>query len=199
MIATSHVESRAVAQMRMIPSEQPSSEIVCLVDDDPMVLRSIGRLLRSDGFAVQPFNNGADFIAYVAAHDVQLVVLDLWMKEMTGLEVLARLCAVSPQTHVIVITGNDDRAARLTAMQIGAVAFLIKPFDDEQFVEAVHRALGHPPDTSRLIKPGAHHRFSLTRDSPFVAPSLGQRPDKKSSRNLPKVFGQENRKELRYE
>jgi FixJ family two-component response regulator len=148
---------------------------------------------------VQPFNKGADFIAYVAAHDVRLVVLDLWMKEMTGLEVLARLCAISPKTNVIVITGHDDRAARLTAMQIGAVAFLIKPFNDEQFIEAVHRALSHPTDTSRLIKPGTHHRFSLTRDSAFVAPSLGQRPDKKSSRNLPKVFKQENRKELRYE
>ena len=73
------------------------------------------------------------------------------------------------------------------AMQIGAVAFLIKPFDDEQIVEAVHRALGHATDRSRLIKPGAHHRFSLTRDSPF-APSLGQRPDKRSSRNLPKIL-----------
>ena len=192
MIATSQIENRAVAQ-------QPSSEVVCLVDDDPMVLRSIGRLLGSSGFAVQPFNRGADFIDYVAAHDVRLVVLDLWMKEMTGLEVLARLCAISPKTNVIVITGHDDRAARLTAMQIGAVAFLIKPFNDEQFIEAVHRALGHSPNTSRLIKPGAHHRFSLTRDSAFVAPSVGQRPDKKSPRDLPKIFGQENRKELSYE
>ena len=199
MIATSPSESRAVAQMRMIPSEQGSSEIVCLVDDDPMVLRSIGRLLGSSGFAVQPFNKGADFIDYVAAHDVRLVVLDLWMKEMTGLEVLARLCAISPKTNVIVITGHDDRAARLTAMQIGAVAFLIKPFNDEQLIEAVHRALGHAPDTSPLIKPGTHHRFSLTRDSPFVAPSLGQRPHKKSSRILPTIFKRENRKELRYE
>jgi FixJ family two-component response regulator len=185
--------------MRAIPGEQPSSEIVCLVDDDPMVLRSIGRLLGSSGFAVQPFNQGADFIDYVAAHDVRLVVLDLWMKEMSGLEVLARLCAISPKTNVIVITGHDDRAARVTAMQIGAVAFLIKPFNDEQFIEAVHRALSHATDTSRLTKLGAHHRFSLTRDSTFVAPSLGQRPDKKGSRNPPKVFRQENRKELSYE
>ncbi len=185
--------------MRMIPSEQRSSEIVCLVDDDPMVLKSIGRLLGSGGFAVRPFTKGADFIAYVAAHDVRLVVLDLWMKEMTGLEVLARLCAISPKTNVIVITGHDDRAARLTAMQIGAVAFLIKPFNDEQFIEAVHRALGHATDTPRLIKPEARHRFSPTRASAFVAPSLGQRPDKKSSRDLPKVLGQENRKEPSYE
>ncbi|MFZ0916598.1 MAG: response regulator [Candidatus Udaeobacter sp.] len=192
MFATPQIERRAVAQ-------RPSSEVVCLVDDDPMVLRSIGRLLGSDGFAVQPFNKGADFIAYVAAHDVRLVVLDLWMKEMTGLEVLARLCAISPKTNVIVITGHDDRAARLTAMQIGAVAFLVKPFNDKQLIEAVHRALSHATDTSRLIKPAAHHRFSFTRDSAFIAPSLDQRPDKKSSRNVPKVFKQENRKELCYE
>jgi FixJ family two-component response regulator len=73
-------------------------------------------------------------------------VLDIWMEEMTGLEVLARLCAISPQTHVIVITGRENNAARVTAMQIGTVAFLIKPFDDEQFLEAVHRALGHRLD-----------------------------------------------------
>ncbi len=144
MIATSYIENGAIAQMRITPSEKPSPEIVCLVDDDPSVLRSTGRLLVSDGFAVRPFNKGEDFIAYVASHDVPLVVLDIWMEEMTGFEVLARLCAISPQTHVIVITGHEDSAARILAMQIGIVAFLIKPFDDEQFLEVVHRALGHP-------------------------------------------------------
>ena len=144
MIATSHIEIGAVAQRCTAPSEESSSEIVCLVDDDPMVLRSTGRLLASDGFAVCRFDSGEDFIAYVASHDVPLVVLDIWMKGMTGLEVLARLCAVSPQTHVIVITGHEDSAARITASQIGTVGFLIKPFDDEQFLEMVHSALGHP-------------------------------------------------------
>ena len=119
-----------------------------MVDDDPMMLKAIGRLLFSDGFAVRRFNKGEDFIAYVASYDVPLVVLDIWMEEMTGLEVLARLCAISPQTHVIVITGREDSAARITAMQIGTVAFLIKPFDDEQFLEVVHRALGHPLESS---------------------------------------------------
>jgi FixJ family two-component response regulator len=160
IIATSHIENGAVAQVRITPREKPCSEIVCLVDDDPMVLRSTGRLLASDGFAVRPFNNGEDFIAYVGSHKVPLVVLDIWMEEMTGLEVLARLCAISPQTHVIVITGREDSAAQITAMQIGIVAFFIKPFDDDQFLETVHRALGHPTDTKRSIKLGAHNRFS---------------------------------------
>ena len=141
MIATSHIENGAIAQMRMTPAEKPSPEVVCVVDDDPMMLRAMGRLLFSDGFAVRPFNKGEDFIAYVASHDVPLVVLDIWMKEMTGLEVLAQLCAISPQTHVIVITGREDSAARITAMQIGIVAFFIKPFDDEKFLAAVHDAL----------------------------------------------------------
>jgi two-component system, LuxR family, response regulator FixJ len=148
MLAMPDIENRAEARMRITPSEKSSSEIVCLVDDDPLVLRSTGLLLASEGFVVRQFDKGEDFIAYVASHEVPLVVLDIWMEEMTGLEVLARLCAMSPQTHVIVITGREDSAARITATQIGTVAFLIKPFDDKQFLEVVHRALGHPPESS---------------------------------------------------
>ena len=144
MLAMPHIENRADAQMRITPTEKPSSEIVCLVDDDPLVLRSTGLLLASDGFTVRRFDKGEDFIAYVASHEVPIVVLDIWMEEMTGLEVLVRLCVISPQTHVIVITGHEDSVARTLATQIGTVAFLIKPFDDEQFLEVVHRALGPP-------------------------------------------------------
>jgi FixJ family two-component response regulator len=141
LLAMSHIENKPVAQMRMTPVEKSDTEIVCLVDDDPLVLRSTGLLLASEGFAVRQFDKGEDFIAYVGAHEVPLVVLDIWMEEMTGLEVLARLCATSPQTHVIVITGHEDTAARILAMQFGTVAFLIKPFDDKQFLSAVRGAL----------------------------------------------------------
>ena len=172
MIATSHIEDGAVAQIRVRPhSEKSSSEIVCLVDDDPLVLRSIGLLLASDGFTVRQFDKGEDFIAYVVSHDVPLVVLDIWMEEMTGLEVLAQLCSISPQTHVVVITGREDSAARITAMQIGTVAFLIKPFDDKEFLEAVHRALGHAHESSSR-KP----MIRLTRPTPTragIPPELG--------------------------
>ena len=129
--------------MRGALTEMPRSEIVCLVDDDPLVLRSTGLLLASEGFAVREFDNGEDFIDYVTSNKVPLVVLDIWMDKMNGLEVLARLCAISPQTHVIVITGREDSAARITATQIGTVGYLVKPFDDEQFLEVVHTALGH--------------------------------------------------------
>src|SRR6266850_2207629 len=135
-------------QFDVTPAKERFSEIVCLVDDDPLVLRSTGLLLASEGFVVRQFNGGEDFIAYVTTHNVPLVVLDIWMEKMNGLEVLARLCAISPQTHVIVITGREDSAARITATQIGTVGYMIKPFDDEQFLDIVHRALGHQPALS---------------------------------------------------
>ena len=121
---------------------------VCLLDDDVSVLKSMHYLLASEGIKARPFNKPEDFLAHASTQHVPVLVTDIWMDGVTGLEVLARLCAMSPQTHVIVITGREDSAARITAMQIGTVAFLIKPFDDEQFIEVVHRALGHSPKSS---------------------------------------------------
>src|SRR5439155_318325 len=119
MITLSHIENGELAQMRVTPTENRSSEIVCLVDDDPMVLRSTGLLLVSGGFTVRRFVKGQDFITYVESHEVPLVVLDIWMEEMTGFEVLARLCVISPQTHVIVITGHEGRADGCIAIKFG--------------------------------------------------------------------------------
>jgi FixJ family two-component response regulator len=122
-------------------SDESAAAQVCLLDDDLSVLRSIQRLLASDGLAVRTFHKPEEFLAHAAAHHVPVVVTDIWMEAVTGLEVLARLCALSPSTRVIVITARDDLAARVTAMQIGTFAFFIKPFDDEKFLAAVHNAL----------------------------------------------------------
>ena len=114
---------------------------VCLVDDDPSVLRSMHYLLASDGIKVRAFNKPEDCLAHAATHSVSVVVTDIWMERVTGLEILARMCAVSPRPRVIVITARDDLAARATAMQIGPVAFFIKPFNDEEFLAAIRLAL----------------------------------------------------------
>jgi len=114
---------------------------VCLIDDDPSVLKSMHYLLASEGFKVRPFAKAEDFLAHASNHHVPLVVTDVWMEGVTGLEVLARLCAVSPSTRVIVITAREDLAARATAMAIGPVGFFMKPFNDEKFIAAVRDAL----------------------------------------------------------
>lgn len=125
----------------MTPSERPAPEIVCLVDDDSAVLRSIGRLLASDGFSARSFDKPRKFLAHVQTNAVPLVVLDLLMGEMNGLEVQAQISALSPRTRVIVITGREDPKMKEAVLRAGAIAFFSKPFDDRQFLGAVRAAL----------------------------------------------------------
>jgi two-component system response regulator FixJ len=125
----------------MTESSQAEANEVCVVDDDPSVLKSIQYLLASEGFKVRPFNKVEDFLTHAGTHRVPVVVTDIWMDRVTGLELLARLCAISPRTKAIVITAREDLAARATAMAIGPVAFFMKPFDDEKFIATVRDAL----------------------------------------------------------
>src|SRR4029077_3919033 len=125
----------------MRSEESAGSHAVCLVDDDPLILNSLRHLLASDGIPTRCFDKAETFLAHIEVNPVALVVLDIWMERVTGLDVLARLCVLSPQTRVIIITARDDQAVRATAMQSGPVAFFIKPFSDEKFLLAVHDAL----------------------------------------------------------
>ena len=112
-----------------------------MVDDDPSVRKSISRLLELEGFKVRAFGDPEDFLNQMATNPVRLVVLDIWMQQMTGMEVLAHMCARWPGTRVIFITGHEDRAAEATVMQAGAYGFFIKPLDNEKFISAVQDAL----------------------------------------------------------
>lgn len=123
--------------------KNPLAEVVCLVDDDPSVRKSVGRLLESAGFKVNTFSDPKPFLEHLAKNSVPVAVLDIWMESMTGMELLAHLCARSPETRVIFITGHEDPAAQATVMQAGAFGFLIKPFDDNEFLALIERALGH--------------------------------------------------------
>jgi two-component system, LuxR family, response regulator FixJ len=129
----------------MMTTEKPDAEIVCLVDDDAAVLKSIERLLASDGFSVRAFSKPKEFLAHVQAHSVPVVILDIWMEEMSGLELQAQLSALSPQTRVIIITGREDETAKQTAFHLGVAGFFTKPFDDDQFLGAVRGALSMHP------------------------------------------------------
>jgi len=113
------------------------SPAVCLVDDDASVRKSLTRLLDSAGFKVESFSEPEAFLTYLVKHSVRLAVLDIWMDRMTGMELLAHLCARSPSTRVIFVTGHEDHAAETTVMQAGAFAFFIKPLDNARFLGAV--------------------------------------------------------------
>ena len=128
---------------KLAPDSSPttSAEICYLVDDDPSVRKSISRLLELEGFKVRAFGDPEDFLNEMATNHVRLVVLDIWMERMTGMELLAHLCARSPETRVIFIMGHEDRAAEATVMRAGAAGFFLKPLDNEKFIAAVRDGL----------------------------------------------------------
>jgi FixJ family two-component response regulator len=117
--------------------------LVCLVDDDASVRKSIARVLESSGFKVDAFSEPEAFLRHVTTHSVPVAILDIWMDHMTGMELLAHLCARSPKTRVIFITGREDHAAETTVRQAGAFAFFIKPFDNRKFLAVVRDAFAH--------------------------------------------------------
>ena len=128
----------------MVARETAAAKIVSLVDDDAGVLTSISRLLASDGYSVRAFREPADFLEHAETNPVALVILDIWMEHMTGLEVQAKLARISPGTRVIIMTGRKDPGAEKTASDFGAFAFFLKPFDGDEFLAAVRRALLPP-------------------------------------------------------
>ncbi len=122
-----------------------AAPVVCLVDDDESVRKSIVRVLGSVGFKIQAFSEPDAFLRHLRIHSVPVAILDIWMDTMTGMELLAHLCARSPNTRCIFITGREDHAAEITVMQAGAFAFFVKPFDNKRFLQAVQEALCAAP------------------------------------------------------
>ncbi len=117
------------------------TDVICLLDDDPSVLKAVGRLLSSAGWQAQKFSDPEKFLEYAKIHRAPVAVIDVWMPIMSGLEVQSRLREVSPSTRVIVFTGKDDPLVRSTALNAGASAFLTKPFNEEELLTAIRVAL----------------------------------------------------------
>ena len=101
----------------------------------------MGRLLVSAGITMKAFTDPEEFLAYAKVHRNPVAVIDVWMPQMNGLEVQSRLRGISPSTRVIICTGKEDSLVRATAMQAGASAFFLKPYDEEEFLAAVRLGL----------------------------------------------------------
>ena len=114
---------------------------MCLLDDDPSVLKGLSRLLSSVDLQAETFRNPTEFLCYAQTHRPMVALVDVCMPQMSGLEVQSRLRVISPSTRVIVFTGKDDPLVRSTALNTGASAFLTKPFDDEELLTAIRLAL----------------------------------------------------------
>lgn len=114
---------------------------MCLLDDDPSVLKALGRLLSSADLRAETFSDCNEFLHYVQTHRPTVVLVDVCMPQMSGLDVQSQLRELSPSTRVIIFTANPDPRVRTTALNAGASAFFTKPFDDEELLTAIRLAL----------------------------------------------------------
>ncbi len=123
-----------------------ATRTVHIVDDQEAYREAICLVLEMSGFTVRTYNNAAAFLAE-APGAFGCVLTDVKMPGMDGLELLRRLRERGARLSVVVMTGQADIATAVQAMKAGAVDFLEKPFDDEQLVASVQRAL---EEASRL-------------------------------------------------
>jgi two-component system response regulator HydG len=124
----------------LIAAPAKQAVTICLLEDDPSVLKATSRLLSSAGWKVEPFLDPIAFLRYAQAHKPEVVVIDILMPVMNGLEVQSRLRTLSPSTRLIVLTSKDDPIVRSTAMRGGAFAFFLKPASNEKFLAEIESA-----------------------------------------------------------
>ncbi|PYK67456.1 MAG: DNA-binding response regulator [Verrucomicrobia bacterium] len=118
-----------------------ATELVCVVDDDQSVRRGLGRLLKSAGYAAETFSSAEDYLAREIFEGSICLVLDVRMPGLKGPVLQEALEKRGACEQIVFLTGHGDVPTAARAMKRGAVDFLTKPFDDEELILAVKRAL----------------------------------------------------------
>ena len=114
---------------------------VFVVDDDPSVLRSLDRILRSMGFTVEMFDSPRLFLDRCDLGRPGCVLLDLAMPHISGIDVQQHLLDAGSLLSVVFLSGEGSIPVSVSAMKAGAVDFLVKPVNDDQLAETIVRAL----------------------------------------------------------
>jgi two-component system, LuxR family, response regulator FixJ len=127
-------------------------DCIFLVDDEPIVLETIGDTLKENYIQVHCFTRAADCIEHLGRQKCDLLITDLKMPEMDGIELLTRAKQLLPWMPVLVITGFGDIPTAVTAIQNGAVGFIEKPLERKPFLLKVESLLQVDTKNSSQIK-----------------------------------------------
>ena len=122
----------------MVAGPKPT---VFVIDDDPSVLKGLARLLKSLGFNAETFASAELFLGREHYDGVGCIVLDVRMPGLSGMDLQDELSRADYSMPIIFITGHGNIPMSVQAMKRGAVDFLTKPFDDEELLEAVKKAI----------------------------------------------------------
>ncbi len=143
---------------------------VLVVDDDPGVRYTLREILASEGLAVEEASDGAEALARFEAHPFPLVVTDLRMPALDGMELLRRLAGRSPAPRVVVITAHGSERQAVEAMKAGAYDYFRKPFENEELLAVVRRAV----DAVRLASENERlaGELALSRSMVFASEAM---------------------------
>jgi FixJ family two-component response regulator len=121
--------------------------LIAIVDDDQFFRESMRRLMRSLGYPVEAFPSAGDFLASRRLDETACLIADIQMPGMTGVELYARLIETGQKIPTILVTAYPDEATQARALKDGIVGYLLKPFDDNDLVDCVRKAVagGKPP------------------------------------------------------
>lgn len=113
---------------------------VAIVDDDPSLLKALGRLLTENGYGVELFASFADVLKDIPTSTARCILIDCQLGQFSGIELARQLTASGFVFPIIFMTASDDDGVRQQAIAVGCAAFLRKPFLQNQLLEAVSRA-----------------------------------------------------------
>jgi diguanylate cyclase (GGDEF)-like protein/PAS domain S-box-containing protein len=143
------IELEAFMRERMLTKEpalpqlaggEPAQTLL-LLDDEENILRALARLLRRDGYKILMATRAQDAFELLAKHDIQVILSDQRMPEMSGTEFFSRVKDLHPETIRIVLSGYTDLKSVTDAINQGAIyRFLTKPWDDEQLRQIISQA-----------------------------------------------------------
>jgi FixJ family two-component response regulator len=144
------------------------------VDDDQSVRRGLGRLLKSAGYAAETFSSAEDYLAREIFKGPICVLLDVRMPGLKGPGLQEALEKRGACEQIVFLTGHGDVPTATRAMKKGAVDFLTKPFDDEELILAVERALVRSAEQRRRSaeKNNARHLLDLLTPREFEVMQL---------------------------
>ena len=148
-----------------------------VVDDDPTVSDVVRRYLEQDGFRVRLASDGLAALAAVAAETPDLVVLDLMLGGIDGLEVCRRLRRQLPTLPVVMLTALGEEADRVLGLEVGADDYVTKPFSPRELVLRVRSVL------RRAAPKAVDERPVLLRDGDLIA-DTGRRVAELGGRTL---------------
>lgn len=120
---------------------EPTRESILVVDDEGSIRRTLEGVLRDEGFDVVLADDGESALRLLVSARPALVLLDIWMPGMDGIEVLKKIREIQPDLPVIMVSGHASISTAITATRIGATDFIEKPLDLSATMQAVRRAL----------------------------------------------------------